>query len=246
MMPLRCPSALELIGAWERGMHQPPVERALTLLAAASKEPREQLATLSIGLRDAGLLELHDRLFGPTLDAYAECPACGERLEYSVTQRDLSIYSTDQGRADDLEATQGDLFLRLRLPNSEDLRAASWKTDLAAARRTLMERCIVEARRGDVPISAETLPQESLELAASRLAEADPGADVQIDLTCPSCGHGWQVALDIECFLWAKVNSLAKRLLTEVHVLAGAYGWTETEVLELSSARRQFYLEMVS
>lgn len=245
-MILRSPSALDLIGAWERGLHQLPVERALTVLAAASKDSREQLATLSIGLRDARLVEIHGRLFGPALDAYAECPACKERLEYSVTQRELAMYSTEDARRRDVEAAEGDLFLRLRLPNSEDLLAASEKTELTVASRMLMERCVVEARRGNVPISAETLPQESFELAASCLAEADPGADVQIDLTCSSCGHGWRVAFDIERFLWAKINALAKRLLYEVHVLASAYGWTEAEVLNLSSVRRQFYLDMVS
>jgi hypothetical protein len=38
----------------------------------------------------------------------------------------------------------------------------------------------------------------------------------------------------------------ARRALSEVHVLATAYGWSESEIFEMSSARREFYLQMVS
>jgi len=222
------------------------VERALTFLAAASAESREELANLSIGRRDAELLELYELLFGPALDAFAECPECGERLEYSFTRHDLAVQAEPRPSPDGLEATQGEILLRLRLPNSQDLSAVGSTAHFSLARRTLAERCVVEASRGTLAVSVETLSDEVLELVASRLAEADPGADIQIDLICSSCSHRWQVAFDVECFLWAKVNSLVKRLLREVHVLARAYGWTEREVLALSSARRQFYLEMVA
>ncbi len=246
MTGVRCPSALELVGAWERGLHQPPLERALTLLAAACTRSREELAALSIGRRDAELLALYELLFGPALDAFAECPECGERLEYSFNSGDLATHAQADQSATGLEAGQGEFLLRLRLPNSQDLSAVSGTTDLALARRTVAERCVVEALHGALVVSAQTLSDELLDLAASRLAEADPGADTQIDLTCSSCRHRWQVLFDVECFLWAKVNSLAKRLLREVHLLASAYGWSEREVLTLSSVRRRFYLEMVA
>ncbi len=78
------------------------------------------------------------------------------------------------------------------------------------------------------------------------LAKTDPQAETLIDLTCPACGHGWTVALDIGSFLWTRWNALAKRLLREVHVLARAYGWREPDILALSWIRRQAYLEMAS
>ncbi len=39
--------------------------------------------------------------------------------------------------------------------------------------------------------------------------------------------------------------SRAERLLREVHTLARAYGWSEGAILELGSARRERYLELV-
>jgi hypothetical protein len=41
------------------------------------------------------------------------------------------------------------------------------------------------------------------------------------------------------------MEARAKRLLAEVHLIASAYGWSEAEILGLSRARRDFYLDMV-
>jgi hypothetical protein len=35
-------------------------------------------------------------------------------------------------------------------------------------------------------------------------------------------------------------------LLAEVHVLAGAYGWSEDAILALSPSRRQHYIALVA
>jgi hypothetical protein len=50
--------------------------------------------------------------------------------------------------------------------------------------------------------------------------------------------------LDPGEFLWSKVNLQAHRLLQDVHLLARAYGWTESDVLRLGPGRRQAYLEL--
>jgi hypothetical protein len=241
---MRSLSAAELVQAWERGCRQHPVDRALTLLSAWSAESRDALAALSIGRRDALLLEMYEQLFGPALDAFAECPQCGDPLEYRLSTRDLlTAPSADATAGDVVLACDG--ALRLRLPNSLDLRAASQCADLAAARRTLLERCVVATPREGTAAPVTELPEALIEQGAVCLAAADPQAEMLIDLRCPACRHPWQVLLDVESFLWAKVSVLAKRLLREVHVLALAYGWREADILALSATRRQIYLDMV-
>ena len=42
-----------------------------------------------------------------------------------------------------------------------------------------------------------------------------------------------------------ELEAQAKRLLRSVHVLASAYGWSESEILALSEARRDAYVELV-
>src|SRR5690242_5369245 len=79
---LQTPSVAELLDAWERCLSQSPVQRALTMLSIACPNASPStIARLSIGRRDAGLLGLRQRLFGPQLTSLSNCPECGERLE---------------------------------------------------------------------------------------------------------------------------------------------------------------------
>jgi hypothetical protein len=76
------------------------------------------------------------------------------------------------------------------------------------------------------------------------MAEADPQADVQLNLSCPQCAAAWSAPFDIEAFLWTEIAAWAGRTLQEVHGLARAYGWREQDILSLSATRRRIYLEM--
>ena len=135
--------------------------------------------------------------------------------------------------------------LQLRLLNSLDVGMATACADVAGARRLLAERCVVEATRGGDVVAAKELPESIVERISERLAQADPQAEVLIDLTCPGCHHQWQIVFEIERFFWTKMSAVARRLLREVHTLAQAYGWPEADILALSPLRRQCYLEMV-
>jgi hypothetical protein len=198
---------------------------------------------LSVGERDARLTAMYRRLFGETLDAFAECPACAERLEYSMSTRDLDI-TAPAHENEPLALLCGEISLRLRLPNSLDLSAASECQSIAEARTLLARRCIVEAQERGAPVASHALPDSIVESIAEHLGNADPRAETLIHLTCAACSHQWQVVLDIERFLWVKVAALAKRLLREVHVLARAYGWREADILAMTAIRRRLYLEM--
>ena len=230
---------------WESGVDRHPVSRGLMLLAYCSGEAWESLAALPIGRRDARLLEVYERLFGPTMEAFAECPQCSEPLEYSLSAADL--------RGDRGGPIEGDLILdcdryrlRLRLPNSVDLEAASRLDDLSAARRYLLECCIVEASHEGLSVPVHSVPDSLAGEIETHISQADPQTEIAIRLSCTACQHSWQVLFDIERFLWVKFQALAKRILREVHTLARAYGWSEAQILSLGAKRRQAYLEFVS
>ena len=110
----------------------------------------------------------------------------------------------------------------------------------------LVRRCVSQALRDGTEVTVETLPEMVITALSTRIAESDPQAEVQLDLTCPSCAHRWQLTFDIVSFFWMEISAQAKRLLREVHILARAYSWREADILSLSPARRQFYLEMVT
>jgi hypothetical protein len=229
-----------MLGAWERGLQEGPVERGLTLLALASPDDPGTLAALTIGERNRQLLALREALFGDRISALASCPRCGEALELELTARELlAAAPSTAGLA--FESDGGEV--RLRLPDSRDLQAAADAPPGRAA-AVLLERCLVSARAG-TPVGADGLPERLVAEAGRRLAEADPQADVRFALTCPACAHAWSAPFDVVQYLWAEVDAWAGRTLADVHALACAYGWTESEILRLSPARRDSYLRMV-
>jgi hypothetical protein len=235
-------STPELLEAWERGWAQRPFDRALTLLAAACPDSLpEALASLSIGRRDASLLMLREWAFGPDLAGVAVCPHCGERLELNLN---VAAMRSAKEPVAEVSLTMGAVESRFRPPNSYDLRAVAG-LGMAEARSQLFERCVLEARSGGETVSVSQLPAEVVEAVIERMAEADPQADVQWEIFCSSCGHRWCEVFDIVSFFWTEIDAWARRILGEVHVLALAYGWRESEILALSPSRRQLYLEMV-
>lgn len=235
----------ELLAAWEQGIGESPVQRALDLLTAAWPEtPREEFARLSLGQRDDRLLALRELLFGPELVGLAACPACGERVECRVPTAELR--AADQGGAPEAQRVCVDGYeVRFRLPNSEDLLAVGDGGDLDGWSRRLLARCVEEARGPGEGRPVPELPAAVVAAVAEQMARVDPLGDVELGLTCRVCGHRWSTSFDIVSFLWREIDTWAERLLREVHALAGAYGWREADILALSPQRRRVYLELV-
>jgi hypothetical protein len=240
---MRALSGQEILHLWEIGVGQYPLERALTILAAAFPEASpEELATLSIGERDARLLSVRERTFGSGINGYAECSQCQERLEFTLPVAAIRVADSPEGLAHELSVE--DFELRFRLPDSRDLAVMVGCADLAEAQQLLLERSVLEISRDGMPITSRELPPQVITRLAARMAECDPQAEVLLDLRCPACGHGWQALFDIAAFLWAELAAQAKRLLREVHALARAYGWREADILTMSAWRRECYLQM--
>jgi hypothetical protein len=242
---VRALSASELLSAWEQGVGRSAARRAFLLLAAAFPEiPPEALGQLSIGRRDARLLTLREYTFGPQLAGIAGCPACAERLELNFNIAEVRMDTSDEEIAPlslDLDGYQ----LRFRVPNSFDLIAISENLDLGAPDRHLLQRCILSANYHGEAVAAEQLPVEVTDAMAAQMAEADPQADVRLQLACVRCDHRWQTTFDVLNFFWNEIHAWAERLLREVHMLARAYGWREADILAMSPWRRQRYLGMI-
>jgi hypothetical protein len=238
-------SASELLGVWERGRGQPSVQRAMALLASACPEvPTDSLARLSIGERDGLLLTLREWAFGPHLVGMTTCPECGDRLELNFDMADVRA-TTENESNEGFSIAVSDYELRLRLINTQDLVAILDGKDLNSAREMLLNRCILAARYRGEESSIDQLPFDVVGEVVEQMELLDPQADVQLALTCPSCTHQWEAAFDIVSFFWAEIESWARRLLREVHSLARAYGWCESDILAMSPQRRQLYLELI-
>lgn len=228
-------TASALLEVWERGRSLHPIDRALCLVAAAAPElPPGETASLSLGERDARLLALREATFGRELPALADCPGCGERLEFDLSGADLR--AGRPGAAGDLEH-EGHRF-GLRPLNSHDLAAVAGASSESEARVQLATRALLAAN------GIEMTP-ELVDALSWRLSEIDPQAEMLLALSCPECAHQWQLSFDIGAYLWREIEAEAQRLLMEVHTLARAYGWREVDILAMSATRRRAYVELV-
>lgn len=230
--------AAAVLDVWERAWPLAPIDRALTLWAAASG--RTDAATQPIGERERALLRMRRAMFGSAMDAVAECPGCGEPVEIATDVDSIVDQSVHTGEA---RVEAEGLSITCRAPTSEDIALAALGGDVRAG---LARRCVVEARRYGVVVDAESLPASALDAIESALADVDPSADIRFDLCCPACDHWWEARFDAGAFLWAELDAHARRLAADVHVLASAYGWSETDILGLSPTRRRLYVEVAA
>ena len=234
-------SAEKILVLWETGRPQHALDRALTILAAATPgASRAALADLPIGERDARLRKLRVLVFGPRAHGFAECPHCTERIEFPLDlapSRDLEGRALSGGANAPTSYTTetNGTTLRFRLPTSRDLAEVAAAPNEKAALQRLVQRCAFE----------EDLPDETLEVLSRAMLEADPETEITLHLTCPSCAGTWDLLFDIAEFFWREISAEAQRLLREIDTLARAYGWTEGEILNLPAQRRQTYLEML-
>ncbi|TFW32642.1 phage baseplate protein [Massilia horti] len=243
---MQTPTANDLLLAWETALECSPPRRALALLATATAPAAHaRMAALPIGVRDERLMRVRQLLFGDTVAALAQCPACGERLDIGFS---IDSLCTPAGAPDDEPASYrlqvGGFDIGYRVPTSADLLELP-AGDAAAQQAALLRRCVNEVLHDGAAAAAGALPDPVVSALVDAMALADPHATVELPLDCPGCGHGWRSLFDIASFLWREVDAWARRTLHDVHTLACAYGWSEEQILALTSRRRAIYLDMV-
>ncbi|MGW8887823.1 T4 family baseplate hub assembly chaperone [Streptomyces sp. NPDC055749] len=237
----------ELLAAWETGLALGAAEKSLLLHRAARPGAgTDELLSVPVGEREADLFALRRSLFGERMQVRVECGACGEAMEFDLDAGALGARPAARDRP--LRVAEDDWVVEFRLPTVAGLAAAGAAGSPAEARRLLVTDCTVRALRGGEPVAAEhlaaLLPERVERLIAEKAAEADPTAEVTLNVACPECGEATPAELDITFYLWTELDNWARDLLLDVHLLATAYGWSEPEILALSPIRRRYYLEL--
>jgi hypothetical protein len=243
---MKPPDAAILLDVWERGLQKSLQQKAFGLLQAACADvDKEQLLRLSIGERDAALLDLRGWLFGNDLEITTSCASCGEQLEARLDIDALRMEPA--GSASRAETMQFEGFsLHFRLPEVADLLSVTGWHDEAEVRKSLICACLLEAHGGDGhAVSPLSLSDGALQAVSQRMAQLDPQADMVLAFSCPHCEAEFGHVFDIVSVLVKEVHNWAQRMLRDIHALACAYGWSEQCILALGPLRRQAYLDMV-
>ncbi|MGG7571907.1 hypothetical protein [Streptomyces sirii] len=245
----------ELLATWEAGLARQGGGRALLLHRAARPGAgTDALLSVPLGERAADLFALRRALFGERMQVTLDCadPDCGEAMEFELDA--AAMGARPRLPEGGLRVAEGEWVVHFRLPSPADLTAVASLADGASpadgatdARRLLGARCALSARRAGRAVADEelaALPEPVLKRFAEAAEEADPAAEVTLNIACPQCGTATAAELDIAAYLWTELDAWARDVLLDVHLLASAYGWSEPEILALSPLRRRYYLEL--
>ncbi|MGP1680172.1 MAG: hypothetical protein ACTS6J_23815 [Burkholderiales bacterium] len=233
--------AAALLALWESALGQPALARDDALLRVSF-----DATARTLGERNARLIELHARLFGREVALLSHCPSCGTVAQFGA---DCDALAAAMPVAAEVQSqrleVQGHL-IEFRLPDSADVAAAAGEKAGDEFAQHMLERCVLSCTFGSESVSVRQIPVAVLDALSQRMETLDPCASVSFALACPECATRWDARLDVGQMVWQKVQAAAERLLLEVDALARSYGWTESEVLGLSSQRRAAYLQMAA
>ncbi|MDT5126887.1 MAG: hypothetical protein QOH54_2531 [Mycobacterium sp.] len=229
----RLADPVALLDAWEDALAERAVVGAPSLLVSLGwLSADDELANSTVGATDGLLFELRNALFGTRFDCVSICAECGETVEFAFSAGDV----TPGRSADRSPVPLVDGALQCRLPVNSDLTALEVAGSPVDARRFL-RRCAVEGLA-----TLDELSDEECDRALAELAEADPGASIEIAIEC-TCTNVWIEEFDIRSFILSELTEWAVRSLRDVHQLASRYGWPESAILRMSPWRRQIYLD---
>jgi hypothetical protein len=224
----------DILGLWQAAQG-PAGGRAARLLAATGIA---DAGALTIGEAARRLIGLRVALLGPHLEAVASCPKCGVRHEAAFPASVL--LDASEGGADIMVEASG-WHIEARPPTLADYAEAASCDDVASAEALLRDRAIIAAQPPD---DGADMPDNVLAALEAALDAADPLADPRVALSCSKCATSWQASFDAAAFLAEEIAATARRLMTEVAVLARSYGWSEQDILEIPPERRRVYLEL--
>ncbi len=204
---------------------------------------------MSIGERDARLLQIREWLFGSRLSNVAHCPHCGEKVEWEndTAAFHLQPFSSPEPAFKIFQLQTGAFHIRFRLPNSQDVQQALNDRAFFEQPRKFLARCMVDLNGSeqDIAEKVKVLPAEVFEQLSQQIELEDPQANISFQMNCPACQHEWPITFDIQSYLWAEIDNWAKHVLREVYLLARSFGWSERDILNMHPLRRQLYLEII-
>jgi len=239
-------SSSELLELWETAYRSPRRVRTEALLyAALTEKERHEIMNLCIGEIDAFLLQLYRSMFGNRLECTVSCPACSAILDLTLTVDNLLIGNGSGKDTYQLKYGEPPTVIYFRLPARKDFLSLHEEPH-DTLRKLLVERCVLYAEQNGEKILPVPLTNETIDAVSKAMSREDPQAEIILNMQCSECRQEWQTIFDIIDFFWQKINAEAKTLITEIHLLAQAYGWTEAEILALSRERRKLYIELVS
>jgi hypothetical protein len=245
-------SAGDLLVAYEQQPLQPAWRWPAVLLTLGYAQLSVDAAVnLPLPKRERLLLILRRSNFGDAMRAQSRCGACGSDNEINLScDALLTAFPNTEG----LESDSGPVGWSLTvLPSGVQATLQSLSAfDLAEASHLpatktahfLQEHSLKSLEKSGQVLSWEQLNLEDQNALTQALESLSGG--IRLEVICSACGGKENRDLDLGLWIAQDVSRATRKVLQEVDTLARAYGWSESDILNLSNRRRQLYLEMVA
>jgi hypothetical protein len=194
--------------------------------------------TLPVGDLDLLVVARRREVRGDTMVAEGQCEQCGSAVD---VQFSLAAYA-DHHRPRTSRRVTGDAepgwhLLRsheisFRVPVVADVLEAAGAPDPRAA---LLTRCVRQ------PLTARSA--RAVEQAMETLA---PTLRADVAGTCPECAAAVLLDVNARELCMAELRFLAGSVYDDINLIASVYRWSQHAILELPSARRRRYADLIA
>ncbi|MEE6179645.1 hypothetical protein [Mycobacterium sp. 050134] len=196
------------------------------------------VARLPVGDLDWLIVGHRRELRGDSLVAEGSCDRCAAIIDLQLSIADYAAYHRPRPSRSAVPGSDGWLTLRhmpdvsFRIPAVADV-VSSLESDVPRA--ALLRSCT----RG--PVTARAA--RAVETALARLA---PTLRADVSGTCPECSASVVFDLDARELCMAELRFVAASVYDDVNLIASMYHWSDTAILDLPSARRRCYADMIA
>lgn len=206
---------------------------------------RQMLLRMPVGMRIEALLTLATLTDGAPLSWQTRCSeeGCGREIEFDLRLEQIVALADGQRALETREAKISGEQVVLRRPTGAD--QAEWAAQPADERSNAMLRSIVVTPSIDALLK-DGVTLELLEAEMDDVMDGfDPLVGFHLGVVCPDCGNVADVSPDLTALALERLSHTQQALISEVHLLASRYHWSERDVLEMPRWRRERYLELV-
>jgi hypothetical protein len=205
---------------------------------------------LTVGDREALLLQLRRLALGDRMACLLACPNCEKKMELDMQISELLLapYAHANPTYETEILCQGHGYRVLfRLPTGEDQEAvAALATgSVESASEALLRRCIAKVTSGDGQPTDE-IPSAVLNELPQKMAELDPQAEVLLKLGCPECHAQFVVPFDSADYICREMSASEREFYREIHTLSFHYHWDEDAILSMNLRKRRIYLDLLT
>jgi len=240
-------STAQLMQLWESARAAPSCQFGVVILRFAAPElSEEQLLNMSTGARDGLLLRVRLQWFGPLVQSSTPCTSCKLPIEADLDLQQFTPPLTL--KAPYSECSYKGKTIRVRgLRVKDEIEYATRGLSGAKATSFILDKVIAKQcfDRQNVLKEIENDPAFFKQIE-EHMEIADPWATVWLNLACQECKAEHSLLFDIKDILYNDLQNWFAEIMEQIHILARAYGWSEQEILSLSSQRRLWYCRRVT